>query len=179
MSGEHGAGSFPLLWVVGLPTAALALRMVFLTTKALWFDETVSVFIASQPIERIMPLLAANDPHPPLHYFLLHVWLALFGRRLIGGGALVAAGLVALAPAQIAASQEARMYGLLTLTSLLSWWALRHALAGERIRAWAAYALAVAAMLYTHYFGVFVVGAPGQRTGCRSRRQRCWTRSPP
>src|SRR3989337_3028816 len=41
---EHEAGSFPLLWLFGLTAAALALRMVFLTTKALWFDETVSVF---------------------------------------------------------------------------------------------------------------------------------------
>jgi uncharacterized membrane protein len=182
---EHKAGSLPLLWLLALTAAALALRMVFLTAKALWFDETVSVFIASHPVERILPLLAANDPHPPLHYLVLHVWVALFGdgeravrslgvligtavvpavwlfgRRLVGGvAALVAAGLVMVAPSQIAASQEARMYGLLTLTALLSWWALWRAVGEHRARPWAAYAVAVAAMLYTHYFGFFVVGA--------------------
>jgi mannosyltransferase len=194
---DHAAGSLPLLWLLALTAAALALRMVLLTTKALWFDETVSVFIASQPIERIMPLLAANDPHPPLHYLLLHVWLALFGdgeravrslgvligtaavlatwlfgRRLVGSAAaLVAAGLVMVAPSQIAASQEARMYGLLTLTALLSWWALWRAVTDDRVRTWAAYAAAVAATLYTHYFGFFVVG--GQFVWL------LWRRTPP
>lgn len=194
---DHAADSFPLLWLLALTAAALALRMVFLTTKALWFDETVSVFIASRPIERIIPLLVANDPHPPLHYLLQHVWLALFGdgeravrslgvligtaavlatwlfgRRLVGAGAaLVAAGLVMVAPAQIAASQEARMYGLLTLTSLLSWWALWRAATDDRGRTWAAYAAAVAAMLYTHYFSFFVVG--GQFVWL------LWRRTPP
>jgi len=81
-----------------------------------------------------------------------------FGRHLVGSGAaLVAAGLVALAPAQVAAGQEARMYGLLTLTALLSWWALWAALAGRR--SWSAYAAAIAAMLYSHYYGFFVVAA--------------------
>lgn len=194
---ERAADSFPLLWLFGLTAAALALRMIFLTTKALWFDETVSVFIASQPIERIMPLLAANDPHPPLHYFLLHVWLALFGdgeraarslgviigtaavlaawlfgRRLVGGAAaLAAAGLVMLSPPQIAASQEARMYGLLTLTALLSWWALWKAVTDDRVGTWVAYTVAVATMLYTHYFGFFVVG--GQFVWL------LWRRTPP
>jgi 4-amino-4-deoxy-L-arabinose transferase-like glycosyltransferase len=173
-----------LRWLFGLTAAALIVRVAFLTTKGLWFDETVSVFIASQPIERIMPLLAANDPHPPLHYLLLHAWMALLGdgeravrslgvligtaavlaawllgRRLFGAAAaLVAAGLVIAAPSQVAASQEARMYGLLTLTALLSWWALWNAVTDHRLLRWAAYAVAVTAMLYAHYFGFFVVG---------------------
>ena len=63
------------------------------------------------------------------------------------------------------------MYGLLTLTALLSWWALWSAVTGDRTRAWAAYAVAVAAMLYTHYFGFFVVG--GQVVWL------LWRRTPP
>lgn len=171
------------------------LRLWGLTAKSLWFDETISVFLASQPLERMLALVATNDPHPPLHYLLLHFWMALFGsgeavvrvlsvlisvpvvavtwafgRHLVGAGpALFAALLVAVAPSQVAAGQEARMYGLLTLTVLLSWWALWGALAGGDRRddvgisggrkAWVIYAIATAAMLYSHYFGFFVVAS--------------------
>ncbi|MDQ7840960.1 MAG: glycosyltransferase family 39 protein [bacterium] len=185
---------------VGIGWAAVVvlsagLRLWGLTAKSLWFDETVSVFLASQPLERMLALVAANDPHPPLHYLLLHFWMAFFGsgeaavrvlsvlisvpvvavtwafgRRLVGAGpALFAALLVAVAPSQVAAGQEARMYGLLTLTALLSWWALWGAasggdrrddggISGDR-RAWVTYAVATAAMLYSHYFGFFVVAS--------------------
>ena len=165
--------------------AAVALRVYALTAKALWFDETYSVFIASLPIERLLVVTAINDAHPPLYYLLLHLWMPvfgdselavrllsaligaavvpvvyLFGRHLVGPtAAVVAAGLVALVPAQIAVAQEARMYGLLSLTALLSWWALWAAAGGRR--SWMAYVLAVAAMLYTHYYGFFVVASQG------------------
>ncbi|MDI6772633.1 MAG: glycosyltransferase family 39 protein [bacterium] len=174
---------------------AAGLRLWGLTAKSLWFDETISIFLASQPLERMLALVVANDPHPPLHYLLLHFWMAFFGsgeaavrvlsvlisvpvvavtwafgRRLVGAGpALFAALLVAASPSQVAAGQEARMYGLLTLTALLSWWALWGAVVGGDRRgdadilggrrAWATYAVATAAMLYSHYYGFFVVAS--------------------
>jgi uncharacterized membrane protein len=166
--------------------AAIGLRAYALTTKSLWFDETYSVFVASLPVERLLVVTAINDAHPPLYYVLLNVWTAFvgtgeaavralslligaaavpvvwgFGRHLVGqNAALVAAGLVALAPGQVAAGQEARMYGLLTLTALLSWWALWTAARPSAGRGpWVGYSLAVAAMLYAHYYGFFVVAS--------------------
>ena len=176
-------GKWSTAAAVLVTAAAVGLRVFGLTTKSLWFDETYSVFVASLPIERLFVVTAINDAHPPLYYLLLHLWMPVlgdgelavralsvlisaavvpvtwgFGRHLVGSGAaLVAAGLVALAPAQVAAGQEARMYGLLTLAALLSWWALWAALAGRR--SWTLYAFAVAAMLYSHYYGFFVVMA--------------------
>jgi len=166
---------------------AAAVRLHGLADKALWFDETASVFFARMPVGRMLAVLPANDPHPPLYYLLLRGWLAwfgdgeaavrglsvmvgvavvgltwAFGRRIVGAGpALLAAALVAVAPSQVAAAQEARMYGLLVLTGLASWWALWRAVGTERgsWRAWAVYALATAAMLYSHYYGVFVVAS--------------------
>lgn len=174
----------------GVVLGALALRAYGLTERSLWFDETVSVFLAGRPAAAMLALLPANDPHPPLYYLLLRAWMALFGngeaavrslsvlvsvpvalatwafgRRLIGGApggaaaALFAAAVAAVAPSQIAAGQEARMYGLLTLAALLSWWALQVAVTGDRRRAWAGWALATAVMLYTHYYGFFVVAS--------------------
>jgi len=192
---------------------AAGLRLWELTAKSLWFDETVSVFLASQPLERVLALVVANDTHPPLHYLMLHFWMAFFGsgeaavrslsvlisvpvvavtwafgRRLVGTGpALFAALLVAVAPSQVAAGQEARMYGLLTLTALLSWWALWAAVVGSGMRgngdilggrkAWATYAVATAAMLYTHYFGFFVVASQGiYLVGLRPASRGAWRR---
>lgn len=162
---------------------ALGLRAAGLTARALVYDETFSVLIASQPLPRLLALVSANDPHPPLYYLLLHAWLAAFGSgelsvrslsMLMGTGsvlvtfllvrtlagalpAALAAGMLALLPAHVAASQEARMYVLLVLTSTASWWTLAAALDRETVRWWGGYVLAVAATLYSHYFGFLVL----------------------
>ena len=56
---------------------ALALRLIGLERRGIWFDEGVSVIIAQRDVAA---LLAATrlDVHPPLYYLLLHFWL-LFG----------------------------------------------------------------------------------------------------
>ncbi|MBM3471241.1 MAG: hypothetical protein FJX73_10700 [Armatimonadetes bacterium] len=190
---HSGIAKYETALAAAVVILAAGLRLWGLTAKSLWFDETISVFLAAQPLERLLAQVATNDVHPPLHYLLLHFWMALFGsgeaavrslsvlisvpvaavtwtfgRRLVGAGpALFAALLVAASPSQVAAGQEARMYGLLTLTALLSWWALWAAAAAGNIhgdrgvigsrKAWATYTVVTAAMLYSHYFGLFVV----------------------
>lgn len=66
-------------WLVSALTAgAFALRLVYLGVDSLWYDETVSVYLAGQ---RIPELIAhtARDIHPPGYYLLLRGWLALTG----------------------------------------------------------------------------------------------------
>lgn len=173
--------------VSGVTAGALMLRALLLTRKALWFDETFSVFLAGQPLVRLLPLVRANDPHPPLYYLLLHLWMGIFGdgevavralsvlisaaivpvtwafgRRLLGSWpALLGAVIIAVAPSQVASGQEARMYGLLTLLSVASWWALWAGLETGRRGSWVAYALLTAASLYTQYYSFFIWGAQG------------------
>ncbi|KRT77655.1 MAG: hypothetical protein XU14_C0008G0043 [Armatimonadetes bacterium CSP1-3] len=156
-----------------------------LGTKSLWFDETYSVFIARQALVDIPRMLQTYDTHPPLHYVLLHVWMALFGsgeasiripsvlasvgailltfflgRRLAGDRVgLLAAALLAVSPFQVTSAQEARMYPFLTLFGLGASYALWLALEEGRRRHWTAYALLMVLALYTHHFAFLLLGA--------------------
>ena len=104
--------------------------------------------------------------------------LRLFGRRRRGQMAALAAGLLAaLSPLYVYYAQEARMYTLLTFLGLLAGYALLRATADERTASrrdgrgtatqsssipwWLLFVIASVALLYTHYFGVFLLVAYG------------------
>ena len=88
----------------------------------------------------------------------------LFGSGRAGGRAALLAGLLAaLSPLYTYYAQEARMYTLLAALGGLAGYCLLRAMAqpfaGGRValRWWAAFALAAAAALYTHYFATFLL----------------------
>jgi 4-amino-4-deoxy-L-arabinose transferase-like glycosyltransferase len=145
-------------------------------------------------------LRAAPFEHPPLYYVLAHGWLALgrdpaaadeatlrllsvllgaaavpllglVGARLMGPGAgLAAAWLLALAPAHLFYSRDARMYPLLVLLCLAGTLALLQALQTGRARWWGAWALAGLAAMATHYFALFpLVGQAAYLAWARRR----------
>ncbi len=66
------------LLVAAIALGAFVLRLVHLGRESLWYDETVSVYLAGQ---RAAELVAhtARDIHPPLYYLLLRGWLVLAG----------------------------------------------------------------------------------------------------
>lgn len=93
----------------------------------------------------------------------------------------IAVLLMATSPFLCRYSQEIRMYAQEAALLLLSSWLLLRALRSTRHAAgwWAAYALAAAALAYTHYFGLFSIAAQGlfvlglmvsPRSGVASRR---------
>jgi len=82
------------------------------------------------------------------------------GTRLIGrSGAVMAAALTTLAPFAIFYSQEARPYATLAFLTCLSTLCLLNALKTPKAAWWVAYALSLAAVVYTHYTGIFVLAA--------------------
>ncbi|MGC8837246.1 MAG: glycosyltransferase family 39 protein, partial [Anaerolineae bacterium] len=122
----------------GVLLVALALRLWRLGADSLWYDETVTLFIAREDWARLTAH-TAGDIHPPLYYYLQHVWLAAAGtgefaaaffslffgvlavalvyrlaRDLTGQGtvSLLAGLLAALSPYHLWYSQEVRMYTL-------------------------------------------------------------------
>ena len=160
-------------------------RFLGLAIHSLWFDEAFSVDLATKPVWAVLRFLPYHDTHPPLYYVLLGGWIHIFGssetavrslsalagflmvpllyafaRRLMDRDvALVAAALLAGSAFATAAAQEARMYPLLGLLALASWYSLRLGVQHRTSWPWIAYAVSSALMLYTHYFGFLVIGS--------------------
>src|SRR5205807_3463374 len=167
--------------------AALALRLPYLGNQSLWYDETFTRTIAAAPsITRLWHEVKATEGTPPLYYLLTWGWGKLFGihsdaalratsglagaacapaaflaLRRFGGSraALAATALVAASPMLVWYSLDARAYSLLVLLSLISIWATSLVLERPTPRRFLGWALAAAAVVWTHYFGAFLVVA--------------------
>ena len=87
---------FPLL--IGLLLLAYALRMFRLDHQSLWWDEGISLHLATSAlIELLQDRL--NNIHPPLYFIILKGWLALVGVHSFTGrylSALASLGQVAV-----------------------------------------------------------------------------------
>ncbi len=125
----------PGLALAGIVLLGLVLRLYRIDAQSFWYDEGTSVVLATRDLATIAQGAAA-DIHPPLYYFFLHYWEALFGqseaavrslsvlmgcalvvltwgigKRLFGAlAALTGALLVAISPVAVYYSQETRMY---------------------------------------------------------------------
>jgi 4-amino-4-deoxy-L-arabinose transferase-like glycosyltransferase len=165
-----------LAWTVPIVLLGFALRLYRLGDQNVWWDEGLAVWAARQSLAAAARWTAA-DVHPPLYFWLLHVWRGLsgdgefglrylsaligtltlpatfiLGRRLAGSPVgLLAMLLVAVSRFAITWSQEMRMYGLAALWAALTLWAAARVWARPDRRAWAAYVLFATAGLYTLY----------------------------
>jgi mannosyltransferase len=174
------AGVFVVLVV------AVGVVLRFWTRSGLWLDEALTVDIARLPLHAI-PEALKHDGAPPLYYYLLHFWIALFGqsndavRALSGiiavltlpvgwlcgkrfGGRAVAwttLALLASAPFAVYYGTEARMYSLVILLTGLGFLALQRAIEAPRPGNLAAVAVVAAALLYTQYWSLYLVGVTG------------------
>jgi hypothetical protein len=186
------------LWLVaGLTLAGLVLRLI--VTRGIWLDEATSVWQAEMPLGRMLHTLETTDVHPPLHHLVLWVTIRVLGTgelairlpSLLAATAMVPliyaaardiydrrAGLAAgaftvVAPFAVWYAQEARMYAFFMLFALLAAWLQVRILRGEDgTRAKLAYTAAAAALIYTQYFGIFLVGV--QLVAFLAVKKRAW-----
>ncbi len=169
--------------IIAFTLAGLALRLFQLTHSDLWGDEAYSVWLSQRDPLSILADLAQGEPHPPFYPLLLWLWMkaagssefavrlpsvllgtalvplaALWGRRLAGRGAgLAAAALAVVNPFLLWYSQEARMYIAAATFATWSMLALDDALSGRR--SYRPYVVATALLIYAHYYGLFVWAA--------------------
>jgi 4-amino-4-deoxy-L-arabinose transferase-like glycosyltransferase len=161
--------------------AAVVLR--FWTTSDLWLDEALTVNIARLPLHEI-PGYLRRDGSPPLYYYLLHFWIAMFGSsdlavrslsgifgvitlplvwlagRRLGGPRLgwIALLLLASSPFAVRYDTESRMYSLVALLTVLGFLALDRSLRQPRPGNLMAVGAVTGLLLYTHYWSLYLVG---------------------
>ena len=69
-------------WFILMLFAVMGLYMIGLTGHELWFDDSFSVHMSSQPVWDL--LSHPVDVHPPGYYLTLKVWSSLYGDELWG-----------------------------------------------------------------------------------------------
>ncbi|MEQ1604811.1 MAG: glycosyltransferase family 39 protein [Pyrinomonadaceae bacterium] len=173
--------------VVALLIAVFVMLRVWkMGETCLWFDEIFSVHAASQPWNSLLAFVALDLIHPPLFYLILKAWIAIGGDSTMWLRMLpLACSVLAILPlfllldelkqsfnvkaltlcilivsgSILKYSLEVRMYSLMLCLSLFSIWLFVRSV--ER-RAGILPLIAVNILLiYTHYFGWFVVASEG------------------
>jgi len=193
---DHRRSHLLVVGAAALFVAGLALRL--LTASDLWLDEALTVNIARLPLGDI-PAALGHDGAPPLYYWMLHLWMAAFGDgdlavrslsgvasvltvpvvwlvgRRLGGrrAAFGAAFVLAVNPFAIRYGTEARMYALVALEAALGLLAGLRAYERPSMARLAWLGVATAAILYTHYWGIYLLAASGAVLVARA-----WRRSP-
>lgn len=145
-----------------------------------WSDEAVAVGIASHPLGQI-PGLLRQQGSTPLYYLILHIWISLFGSgesathalslliaivsiplamwfgwSLAGRRAgIYAAALFAFSSFFTEYAQETQAYALLALIGLIAAGAFLHAFVYRRRLYLIPFAISLALLLYTSFWGIF------------------------
>jgi hypothetical protein len=167
---------------VAIVAAGMVLR--FVASSALWLDEALAVNVSTLPLSEI-PAALERDGLPPLYYGSLHLWMSVFGEgdlavrawsgllsvlalplmylagARLGGRRLgaIALALLALNPYAIRYATEARMYALIVLLVLVGFILLHDSLRRPTWLRLGGVALVSGALLLTHYWAFWLVGA--------------------
>lgn len=171
--------------IIGLLCVAfVASRFWRFADACLWFDEIFSIHAATLPWSETVPFIAKDLIHPPLFYIVLKLWINLGGESLPWVRAFPAIfACLSLIPifgvarvterntatrilmlvffcangAILKYSQEVRMYSMLMCLSLFSiWMFVRYFNKGK---SYLPLLIINILMVWTHYFGWFVVVA--------------------
>ena len=164
---------------------AAFLRFRGIGEASLWADEGLTVRILRLPVGEMLQRIRDWEQTPPLYYYLMRAWVALAGEseaalrvpsaifgiasvgaiyvlasRMFGvASGSTAAALMAVSPYQIAYSQEARVYALFVLLTIVSCDLFVRVVQQRWPRSEVFYVLITALLLYTHLYAIFVVAA--------------------
>lgn len=172
------------LALVVVTVLAAMLRLYRIGHQGLWFDEAYTVMLVKLPLGRMLGTIPRTESTPYLYYLLAWAWTHVLGRgaadlralsALLGTAVvpisylatakllenrragLVVALLAAFNPLLVWYSQEARAYELLVLTSACSLLAFAHARELPSRGRLAAWAIASALGLASHYDAALIV----------------------
>ncbi|HSC04383.1 MAG TPA: glycosyltransferase family 39 protein [Solirubrobacteraceae bacterium] len=169
--------------VAAMTVLGAVLRLYRLGHQGFWFDEGNTALLVHFPPGKMLGLIPQTESTPPLYYCVAWLWARVFGydevglrslsavcgvllvpvvyaagARLISRRAgVIAAGLAACSPLLIWYSQEARSYSMLALLSSVSLLAFAYARFEPTPRVLAAWVVASALALATHYYALLAV----------------------
>jgi hypothetical protein len=171
--------------ITGVFLLAWGAFVVNIGVESLWYDEWGTWNISKQGIFGLVRA-TAGDVHPPLYYLWLWTWMAWTGSESVlimrlssaipavltvalvyrvardwfrsDWTGLGAALFLACSGFFIYYARELRMYTLVALLVIVSWWMLYRFISGKR-GAMFGYATSLALLLYTYYFAAFIFAA--------------------
>lgn len=174
-------------WLLAILVVGAILRFYRLGNESFWSDELYTMKIAdpAKSLDGLFAYLKCCDQHPPLFYLCERVVLKVLGSsegtaRLLPALAgvtgiwamyflgtevlnrrlgLIAATLTSFNFFHIAFSKEARMYSLLFLLAALSFAFFFRLVRHLRSRDMWLYSCFALLTLYTHYYGIFLIGS--------------------
>lgn len=182
--------------------AAFALRLFRLEAQSIWWDEGISLHLATSSWLEIAANRVVNI-HPPLYFWLLKAWVELVGvgafhgrflsvlasllqvalvyalaRRWFGNGRApwLALLFILLSPISVIYAQEIRAYAFLPLVYFLLLGLTQQVLAqqGQRRAPLLALALTAWVGLHLHYIVLFVVAYVNAWALLYALRRRAW-----
>ncbi len=179
------ARTLPQSWpLIALLLLGAALRLSTIGLQSFWYDEAFTpVHVIHPSLIATMKTMAHTENSPPLWYFIIWAWTRLFGIGVVAmrlpsafagialiavawgigselsgrRAAIAAAALATFNPLFVWYSQEARTYELYALMGGLALLCFLRAEAKPTGRRMAAFALASALALLSHYFAVFLL----------------------
>jgi len=166
---------------------AAFLRIYNLGKESLWYDETASIYSAEKSIYVLLGGCLQWHRNPPLHFLALKYWIDIFGDSEIAVRSLsaifgvasiplifflgrkffssrvglIASFLLMISYFLIRYSQECRNYSMLVFFTLLSFYLLVQIIKSHEVGKWhfIFYFIVNTLLVYTHYFGLFIVAA--------------------
>ena len=170
-----------MIW--GILILGLILRLISIN-QSFWLDEATSIFVAgNMSFSQILNQFSPGDFHPPFYYFLLKIWVTVFGVSEVGARSLsiivglatifvvyligkaiknrkvglLSAALLATSGLHVYYSQEARMYILSTfLVTLLVYLFLKLQKEAKNWQ-WILFSLTLAANSLTDYLPNLII----------------------
>ncbi len=171
----------PTALALAIITLGFGLRLYRLDAQSFWYDEAYSASVARGTPAQIISN-RFSDVHPPLYYLALHFWqyvdtgdftvrllsamlgtagiaaIYALGRTVFDQNlGLAAAAVTCLAPYTVFYGQEARMYSLVLLLSVLLLLTYNRMMQTRSRRWWLAYAACAALSMYVQYISALLL----------------------
>jgi mannosyltransferase len=171
--------SYPVLVIVALAAVAFFVSYLPLAGESLRLDESQSIWQTSHSLKETL-FIVAQDVHMPLYHIIFHYWTFIFGTsteviRLLSfilfiialpfiyllartilsrPWSLAVVSLIIMSPFVSWYANEARMYTLLGLMSIISQYLFIRIMRGQK-HSWPWYVVVSIIGAYSHYFFMF------------------------